>query len=533
MIQDWRFARNPLVTGSPQIRFFVGAPLISNAGEIIAVFALFGKQPRSEFSRLDRREMADYAALMAKDICLWAEHMADPDLRGTTGESRRDTRTNLIPNPLHIQRQRSPPNSQQTYFPTGIEYNQRPVSLESEYSYEDILENNLDSSESEYHESSISDSDVLYMAPPQHQRLYTGEPELSNDNTPENFRQFLRSGLDQSEHRPFSDSDLTSIDMPRDNTPNDSFYSDQEDMDGPATPRQPQFVFPNNIYRHIGPSGSALSLDNSFGRDYMDSESIAGSTLEPERTSSGTLLTRPISVMSISSVGTALSSRIGDPNFDDEYLPPIAPMSKFAEQQLSCQFSAERLSADQVYAVQVDCPYSDMSDQELLGPNGVTLKILVSHGMPKNFENEINKKVHWKKAFLQALRTEGAYHTWSADDTPALREDGAVSFGVFVPLSPDKYLPRPRDHGIVYAVFARAKFDSNGRLQQSSIDQIALDQAAKSMTILIFDLKPDHFEDPSTRSATRSGPARGSTPTIIGATEMGDVYYSRRSAPSD
>jgi hypothetical protein len=47
--KDWRTTKNPLVTDSPNIRFYAGVPLVTNYGSIIGAFAIFDRFPRTEF----------------------------------------------------------------------------------------------------------------------------------------------------------------------------------------------------------------------------------------------------------------------------------------------------------------------------------------------------------------------------------------------------------------------------------------------------------------------------------------------------
>lgn len=392
-------------------------------------------------------------------------------------------------------------------------------------------------------ESSIRDSEILYMAVPGHYRSISAESSFLSQNSPEAFRQYLTPTLPQNfpgsedpESRPYSTSDLTSMDLPRNNTPNDTFYSEdsyshQFDLDGPATPKQQKFVFPNTIYRNVGPSTSGISLNNSFGRLYMEGDSILGSTYqqelsEPEVATPSTLLSRPFSSMSSTSIGTTLSSRIGGPNQGDENAPPNAPWSNMAEAAFSCSFSGRQFGFDQVYAVQVDCPYPGISDRDLLGPNGLKLKILASYGLPYGYESELNNNLSLKTAFLNGLRTNELRYTWTPDEAPQTQEEGAqLKFGILMPLCPVDQT-RSRDHGIVYAMFRKANALSHNNLQPDEVDTHGLDLAAISMTVLLFNLD---ITDVETQLLAKQKAPRQGTPTIIGATEVGQIYYSRRS----
>lgn len=49
--QDDRFRQNPLVTGSPGIRFYAGQPLINDAGVAMGALCIIDSKPRPEFTR--------------------------------------------------------------------------------------------------------------------------------------------------------------------------------------------------------------------------------------------------------------------------------------------------------------------------------------------------------------------------------------------------------------------------------------------------------------------------------------------------
>lgn len=73
---DLRFRNNPLVTGSPFIRFYAGAPLRTASGQSLGTLCIIGHQARESFSQHDRRNLRDLAALVLDKLELRRLEMA-------------------------------------------------------------------------------------------------------------------------------------------------------------------------------------------------------------------------------------------------------------------------------------------------------------------------------------------------------------------------------------------------------------------------------------------------------------------------
>ncbi len=61
-LADERFADNPLVTGDPHIRFYLGAPLLTKDGHPVGTLCIIDRKPR-EASQVNTRPLRDLAAL--------------------------------------------------------------------------------------------------------------------------------------------------------------------------------------------------------------------------------------------------------------------------------------------------------------------------------------------------------------------------------------------------------------------------------------------------------------------------------------
>lgn len=102
--RDARFKDNPLVTGTPKIRFYAGVPLIVGPGAAVGSFCIIDRRPR-RFTRKQVSRLQDLAGLVleqlkarkaerrARDIAasyrLLADHSRDMIVRGDTTGTRR------------------------------------------------------------------------------------------------------------------------------------------------------------------------------------------------------------------------------------------------------------------------------------------------------------------------------------------------------------------------------------------------------------------------------------------------------------
>ncbi|KAI0297235.1 hypothetical protein B0F90DRAFT_1740348 [Multifurca ochricompacta] len=70
---DWRFAKSPLVTGPPHVRFYAGAPLRTQDGYNVGTLAIMDDAPRAEFSPRQRHTLKEFAAIAMREMELWRD----------------------------------------------------------------------------------------------------------------------------------------------------------------------------------------------------------------------------------------------------------------------------------------------------------------------------------------------------------------------------------------------------------------------------------------------------------------------------
>ncbi|KAJ6631019.1 hypothetical protein B0H10DRAFT_1980407 [Mycena sp. CBHHK59/15] len=71
--RDWRFARSPLVLGTPSIRFYAGAPLRTQDGYNIGSLAVIDDVPREDFTPRQRHTLKEFAAIAMREMELWRD----------------------------------------------------------------------------------------------------------------------------------------------------------------------------------------------------------------------------------------------------------------------------------------------------------------------------------------------------------------------------------------------------------------------------------------------------------------------------
>ncbi|EMD34085.1 histidine kinase [Gelatoporia subvermispora B] len=71
--EDWRFAKNPLVTGHPHFRFYAGCPLRTSDGYNIGTLSIIDDSPRREFNPRQRHTLKEFAQIAMRELELWRD----------------------------------------------------------------------------------------------------------------------------------------------------------------------------------------------------------------------------------------------------------------------------------------------------------------------------------------------------------------------------------------------------------------------------------------------------------------------------
>ena len=401
--------------------------MLSSDGQPVGVFAIFSKEPRVTFSPDQRRELAGYSAMALKDLTHQALYLSDPELHSsrTTPLLERDSTINVGYRRLKI---KSPPAIQidHTLVPPGLRYHKvktPPTGTPQ------VFVNRSPAVLSEHTPPSSSEGSENDTFPGTQKGIGKNSKQLSVNSdlnhvsscgdmiTPDS------EGFRIPTPRPFSASDLTSLNPLPPNTPvllsqDDSFQSNMD-----LTVENFMSLSDNDCAEQE----SSPLIDLSTPKD----ESNEGKTRVEQSLGPPSPSSR-LNTSSISTMMTGESHESSDP---------------MAEAAFSCSFSAQSLGYDLIYVVEIKPSRPFMTEKELFAPGGLQKRILVAYGLDRPMELSIDMHI-------RALRSRG-YQAW--ENHTATYENGEYQAGVLIPLQTESTPYRKRSSGLVFGAFRRPK----------------------------------------------------------------------------
>jgi hypothetical protein len=537
----------------PRIRFFAGAPLLSGNGEVMGVLAIFGKEPRTFFSQLQRRELAEYSATMMDDLNYQANCLSDPDLRSTPLLQRDsvifgDYEPRSIKSPIMdfsanvVDPGLIPPALQ--YHKVTKSSDKKPnlhLNRSSQNNFAHPAEPTPPSS-AESNQGGFFDKSESYGK---------NQEQLSEDPVLYDISSFGLQEISDSRRlrtsspRPFSASDITSLNPHPPNTPDRSVKD--EDLS-----HQPQFDLTVENFMSLADTDFLEDArDGQFDEaDLIDSDLISqhkeafqqgrldraqfdafaaeasengprdnskfSSTPVKDSFAENTILsdtssplidlsTLPREVDDVMALVPYTPSPSNDPNGKtsaSSKRSSRSDQSNTANAAYACQWFAQQYDYDLIYCVELKPSLSFMTDQELFAESGLRTKMLTAYGLalPVN----LSHKFH-----LGALRSRDGIAWYTPQDR---YQNGEYASGWLVPVYSEGSGPRVlRSAGIVLAAFRKPRFNEKGELNHGEDERPRLMEIGKILGSILLK-KPLPTRPNPQRSSTQRAPAPSSYP---------------------
>lgn len=438
-----------------KIRFFAGVPLLSEDGQAVGVFAIFGPNPRDKFTVLQRHDLFEFGILAARDLVLNPRQAPVDDKRRETPLLQREDLINGIsnfsesPKSIH-QRPAKSPISRLSPVRYGKQHGKtRKRSREAvSYSSEPTPPSSDESDGASDASSKGSATTIKHVSIyPRTQDDLGGEEGIRNSLT-----------CPPTSPRPFSSSDLTSVeDMARFCTPE----PDSEMYDDIFHPRDATAT-----------CGKASAKPSDLKQDQKSSDLVcliaqeSGQSVPPILGYMGEIETLQEDIVTIDTSSLDDISR-----FDTLNGPkPVSPQNRRGsmssistnitvsdvetfdsqvEAEFAAAFWAQNLGFDTIYAVEIFPNRPFMTDEELKAPGGMGSRLVVSYGLGDDVS--FTMSMH-----LQALRTAGGV-IWDDDGN----YPGEYRRGFMMALAHDKAVLQNRSKGLVFGAFRKTPKDGN------------------------------------------------------------------------
>jgi hypothetical protein len=496
--------------------------MLSPSGDVLGVFAIFGREPRDTFTVTQRRDLTDYSVASFNDLTTVHE------LSQTS--TRRTYHTISKASSLEVDVQlQAPPDFDDPEIERELVRARFPYSTDPEFNWQQHTTSPLDlrvdtknigtSSWSEYtppysdQENSPVPHNTGFWKNHKNLVIRVGQSDF-NDNEddrssgPSMFRQFTP--------RPFSGSDLTSVDdNPHLNTPEEwefrnamlSCSKTRDIIEHIASLDSSAFQFraPGTSVSDPAkraPSPEVWSEGNSCHMTNTQKEFLAMHRAANRNHGSGSTQTQDsclsplftISTASTVATHTSFSSQMSDLHF--------AQTEIRAKLDFAAKSAAHALKFDRVYAVELTHTKSFPTKDELTN-DGMSMRILGSYNCPEDTKLDIGIHKH-------VIRCKGGAIKWQdADALP-----GAPTKGFLMRLtsnSPQGHPRRYHTEGIVYGAFRTAPLEAGESAEITDEEQIRLIETAKPMKKILLKklvMREDTIRDgqPSVHDNTNTRP---------------------------
>ncbi|PVH87474.1 hypothetical protein DL98DRAFT_249637 [Cadophora sp. DSE1049] len=143
------------------------------------------------------------------------------------------------------------------------------------------------------------------------------------------------------------------------------------------------------------------------------------------------------------------------------------------EAAYACSFQAQTLGFDLIYAVEIKPAKQFMSEQELLGPNGLHKRILVAYGLTKPLD--LASDMH-----IRVLRSRGGEH-WINDFADTRYGEADYQTGLLIPVLSEGGPKRLRSWGIVMGAFRKPRRVASDDFQSPAADMERLVQFGEQL----------------------------------------------------
>jgi len=466
--------------------------MLSPSGDVLGVFAIFGREPRDTFTVTQRRDLTDYSVASFNDLTP-VHDLSQTPTRHTYHRTSKvpslevDVQLQAIPdfdNPeieRELVRARFPYSTdlefnwqQQTTSPLDLRVDTENVGISSWSEYTPPY-SDQESSPGPHNTGFGKNHKHLFIAVGQND---FGDNKEDTSSGPSIFRQFTP--------RPFSGSDLTSVDgNPHPNTPAEwefrnamlSCSKTRDIIEHIASLDSSAFQFqaPGTSISDLAkraPSPEAWSKGNACHMTNTQKELLAMHRAANRNHGSGSTQTQDSCLSPIVSISTAdtvtthtsFSSQMSDLQF--------AQTEIRAKVDFAAKFAAHALKFDRVYAVELTHTKSFPTKDELTN-DGMNVRILGSHNCPEDTKLDIGIHMH-------VIRCKGGAIKWQ--DVDAL--PGAPTKGFLMRLTSNSLQGLPRRYhteGIVYGAFRTAPLEAGESAEITDEEQIRLIETAKAM----------------------------------------------------